>query len=102
MGSYGSMEYMASNALVMMSCASLRSNSQAESQVQRVEQGEWVCELSLWAHWLHRGWMESATPSTLLTVDAQSFLKILPGHPELALIARHYGSALCKAALQEP
>mmetsp|Transcript_43579 Transcript_43579/g.100413 ORF Transcript_43579/g.100413 Transcript_43579/m.100413 type:complete len:1128 (+) Transcript_43579:92-3475(+) len=64
----------------------------------KVGVGEWVCEVALWSYWVHCGWMEVATPCELLSITAESLIKVVHGHPEAASVCGRYSVAYCKIA----
>jgi len=63
--------------------------------------GDWVSELALWKEWVHRGWLESATPCELLSLQAETFKKVIAGHPDLVPLTQHYSTALLAAIERE-
>jgi len=98
---WGTLEYLPFSPQKMSgsSCSLEESHTQ---QLQVVAEGTWICELALWAQWQHRGWMEAATPCELLALQAEPFLRVLAGHPDLYTVAQDYAGAFCNAACREP
>jgi len=69
----------------------------------KVKKRTWFCEVALWIHWQHRGWMDAMTPCEVMTVRSDAFLDVLKGHPELFSIASKYGEEIRHAVeMKEP
>jgi len=44
-----------------------------------VSQGQWVCEIVLWAPWQHRGQLRSSAESSIISLDAEIFHNVVLG-----------------------
>jgi len=95
MGAYlvccGSLEYLSRTQ--SNSNAGFPADSDA-NLTSLLSKGHWVSEMALWTHWVHRGWLEVTTPSELLTVQADAFMKVMSGHQDLAELLRDYSKSL--------
>mmetsp|Transcript_46298 Transcript_46298/g.107713 ORF Transcript_46298/g.107713 Transcript_46298/m.107713 type:complete len:1093 (+) Transcript_46298:62-3340(+) len=58
-----------------------------------VLEGRWVCEAALWTSWMTVGCMDAVHACRIMSVNMTGIVKVLPKHPLIAHLTRHYAQA---------
>merc|ERR1712079_596830 len=58
---------------------------------QNVVEDTWLCEAALWSSWTHVGKLEVERSCQLMTISSYGLIQILPKHPLVGNLTRHYG-----------
>lgn len=56
-----------------------------------VEHSEWLCESTLWVHWIHVGKMEATTRCQVLAIQVEGFASAMREHFTIGAVAADYG-----------
>lgn len=63
---------------------------------QTVVEDMWLCEAALWSHWTHVGKLEVESSCQLMTISSVGLIQVLPKHPIVGNLTRHYGKMFHK------